>query len=277
MAIGRALDQPLLVASARLGLGRVYYRRRAYDDAEKNARLALDEFESQDAHRCKLAYTHQLLGIISVGRGNYEESTSELYRARDLFREAQEPIELGRTCKNLMEALSRLGRVDEALSAFEEAAAIFKAYDLQIEGASLYINLGFMHYSQGNLNQAETAFRQAYSPAMRRAGPIYLRSLIEMNLGNVLLQQGHAEESRIFFRNAVSGFRLVGAQTMLANSLDGLAETTLATGSREEAIAYYKEAHEIVAAIPEDAFANRMEKRFRSLLKELHAGPREGQ
>jgi predicted negative regulator of RcsB-dependent stress response len=112
---------------------------------------------------------------------------------------------------------------------------------------------------------------------MRRAGPIYLRSLIEMNLGNVLLQQGHAEESRIFFLNAVSGFRLVGAQTMLANSLDGLAETALAVGDREEAIADYEEAHAIVAAVPEDAFANRMERKFRVLLIELHTDSREGQ
>ena len=90
-----------------------------------------------------------------------------------------------------------------------------------------------------------------------------------MNLGNVLLQQGHTEESRTYFLSAVAGFRLVNSQTMLANSLDGLAEIALSTGDHREAVALYEEALAIVSAIPEDAFANRMEQRFVGMLEEL--------
>jgi tetratricopeptide (TPR) repeat protein len=268
-AIGRGLNDPLLVASSQLGLGQVHLRRHQYDLAERYARRALAAFESQGTLPDKVAHTRNLLGIIALNRGNHRESVQEFRVACALFRQADEPIEYARTCVNLTEALSRLGSVDEALKLSEEAIAILTTYDLRLERSRLYVNLGFLHYSQDDLAQAEAAFRQAYTPAMRRAGPGYLRSLIEMNLGNVLLLRGHAEEGRAFFLSAVAGFRLVNAQTMLANSLDGLAEIAIAAGDREEAVTYYVEALAIVSAIPEDAFARRLEKRFRSLLKEL--------
>ncbi|MGD8806401.1 MAG: tetratricopeptide repeat protein [Chloroflexota bacterium] len=268
-AVARSLGDPLLVARAQLGLGRVHFRRRHYDQAERYARLALAGFEALGTCLNLVANTCNLLGNIAVGRGDYDESTEHFYRARDLFRQAQVPIELGRTNVNLYEALGRLGRTQEALALFEEAATIFSTYDLYLERSRLYVNLGFLHYSQDDLAQAEAAFREAYTPAIRRAGPIYLRSLIEMNLGNLLLLKGAFEESRTYFLSAVAGFRQTNARAMLANSLDGLAEIAMVTGKNEEALALYEEALAIVTAIPEDAFANRMEKRFRGLLEEL--------
>jgi tetratricopeptide (TPR) repeat protein len=272
-AIGRALEDPFLVALAHLGLGRVYFRRRQYDRAEEYARFALAEFEAGGSHPGRAANARNLLGIITAGRGDYEEAASELYRARELFRQTGNEIELGRTTCNLCDALSRLGRVDEVLELHEEAAAIFEAYDKQLDLSLIYVNLGFLHYSQGQLAEAGAAFRQAYTPAIRRAGPVYYASLIEMNLGNVLLLQGDVEEARAYFLGAVKGFRLVNAKTMLANSMHGLAEVTLAAGEREEAVALLEDALAIVAAIPEDAFAKRMEKRFRGLLEGLRSPP----
>jgi tetratricopeptide (TPR) repeat protein len=252
----------------------VYLRQCDYEQAESYARLALSGFEAQQALVRMVAHAHNLLGLIAQRRGQYENCVREYYQARDLFSQARQPIDLARTSMNLCESLSRLGRVEEVLELSEQAAAIFTEYDLHLMSAYLNVQLGFFHYSRDDLIQAEAAFRRAYSPAIRRAGPIYLRSLIEMNLGNVLLLQSKPEESRVYFSSAVTGFRLVNAQTMLANSLDGLAETTLAAGDRREAVALYEEALAIVIAIPEDAFARRMERRFRSLLEELES-PRE--
>jgi tetratricopeptide (TPR) repeat protein len=267
--MGRALGDSVLVARAQLGQGEVHYRRREYEEAESYALLALDEFKRHDTLVVKLAQAHNLLGMTALGRGEFEESGRQFYMARDLFQQVEEPIEKGRTSVNLAQALGRLGRVDEALALAEEAGGIFDSYGLPIERSRLYVNLGFIHYSQGDLARARAAFRQAYTPAMRRAGPLDLRSLIEMNLGNVLLQQGELKESQTYFLSASAGFRLINNRTMLANSLDGLAEIALANGEINDAIASYEEALEIVISIPEDAFANRMEARFRELLKEL--------
>jgi len=270
-ALGRALNDPILIAESKLGLGRVYRRRHQYDLAERYARQALLEFEAWGAPPDKLAHTQNLLGIIALGRGDYENSAKALYQASDLFRQAHEPIELARTMLNLCLTLGRLGRAAEALELAGEAATIFTDYDLHLERSRLNVQLGLLHYNEGDLALAEAAFRQAYSPAMRRAGPLYERSMIEMNLGNALLQQGHTDESQDYFLSAVAGFRVVNARTMLANSLDGLAEISLATGHHREAVALYEEALAIVSAIPEDAFANRMEQRFVGLLEQLNS------
>jgi tetratricopeptide (TPR) repeat protein len=274
-ALGQLLDDGLLLALAHLGLGRVYMRRRQYAEAKQYARLALAGFEARSTGLRLPANARNLLGIIALERGDNEDARREFYQARDLFCQAQLPIEQARTNVNLCQALTRLGCAEEALELFEEAAAIFTEHDLHTERSRAYMSLGFLRYTQDDLPQAEAAFRRAYTPAMRRAGPIYLRSMIEMNLGNVLLQQGRREEARNYFLSAVAGFRLVNAQTMLANSLDGLAEITLAAGNRQEAIDLYEEALAIVTPIPENAFAQRMEKRFRGLLAELSLAPDE--
>lgn len=268
-AFAHMVDDPFILADTRRKLGEVHFRRHQYDEAERYARLALATLAAHGRAAAKEADARNLLGIVALGRGDYETSAAELYQACDLHREADEPIELARTMTNLCQTLSRLGRAAEVLALAHEAAGIFTEYDLRSERSRVYLHLGFFYYTRDDLAQAEEAFRQAYSPFMRRAGPVYIRSLIEMNLGNVLLLQGYAEESRAYFLSAVEGFRLVNSQTNLANSLDGLAETLLAAGDRQEAIALYEEALAIVTAIPEDAFAQRMELRFRGILEEL--------
>ena len=267
--IGRQLTDQSLIAHSHLSFGRVFLRKRSYAEAERYAQLALTEFEAGGAKPQKMANVYNLLGIIALGRGDYDASESYLRQACELFRQAIASIELGRSLANLCYTMENQGLTDETLEWFEEAAAIFTTYDLQIEHARLFNILGTNHYRQGNLTGAEVAFRQADTPIMRRSGPVYSQSLTEMNLGNVLLSQGRFEESRSYFIESVTGFRQVKSLTLLANSLDGLAETSIELGDREEAIGLYEEALEIVTAIPEDAIANRMEKRFRGILRDF--------
>jgi tetratricopeptide (TPR) repeat protein len=273
--LGRALDDAMLVAQAQLGLGRVYRWRGQYDLADQYANQALTAFSAPDISLQYAAHAYNLSGVIALGRGNYEVAATQLSEACDLFRKAMEPIELARSEVNLCEPLARLGRIDEALELLEEAAAIFTQYSHQLERARLYVNLGFLHYSRDDLVEAEAAFRKAYTPNLRQFGPIYQRSQIESNLGNVLLLQGHIEQARTYFLSAVAGFRLVDSRTWLANSLDGLADTTLAAGDRQEAISLYEEALAIVQEVPEDAWANRMETRFLGVLAELKSSAEE--
>ena len=267
--IGRQLDDQSLIARTNLRLGRVFLRQRSYAEAERYAQLALAEYETGAAAPQTMASAYNLLGIIAQGRGDYDASERYLRQACELFRQAKTPIELGRSLVNLCNTMESQGLTAETLGWFEEAAAIFTTYDLQIEYARLFNALGTLHYKQGGLAEAEAAFRKADTPIMRRSGPVYFQSLTEMNLGNVLLNRGRFEESRAYFLKCVAGFRQVNALTRLANSLDGLAETSIELGDREEAIGLYEEALDIVTAIPEDAFANRMEKRFRGILREL--------
>ncbi|UCG26015.1 MAG: tetratricopeptide repeat protein [Chloroflexota bacterium] len=267
--IARQLNDPYGLASAHLRLGQVYNRKRQYEATERYAQMAMDEFEAINAPPEKIADTLNLLGLVALGRGDWHKAETNLRRACDLFRRANKHVDVGRSLANLLLALEHTGRIDEAFEMSEEAGQIFTAYDLHLERARLYINLGTLHYRRGDLAKAEAAFRQADTSAMRRSGPVYLQSLTEMNLGNVLLSQGRIEESRPYLLKCVAGFRRVNAQIMLANSLEGLAETSIELGDRDEAIHLCEEALAIVAAIPEDAFANRLEKRVRTILDEL--------
>jgi tetratricopeptide (TPR) repeat protein len=265
----RQLNDALGLARAHLRLAQVYNRKRQYKAAERYGKMALDEFEAINTVLERIADACNLLGVVALGKGDWHKAESDLRRACELFRRANRPIDVGRSLANLLLVLEHTGRIDEALEISEEAGEIFAAYNLPLERARLYINLGVMHYGQGDLVKAEAAFREADTPAMRRSGPVYLQSLTEMNLGNVLLNQGRFEESRPYLLKCVAGFRRANAQIMLANSLECLAETSIEFGDRDEAIHQYEEALTIVAAIPHDDFANRLAKRVRKTLDGL--------
>lgn len=270
-AIGRRFDDQSLIAEAHLHLGQVFLRRRQYAQAEAYAQKALAGFEASHDQPHRTAATHNLLGIIALRRGDWDPSEANFRRAIELFRQAEMPHEVGRTMINLCLTFDHQGQIDEALAYLAEAATIFDAFDMQLERARLYQNLGTLHYHQGDLAKAEAAFRQADTPVMRRSGPVYWQSITEMNLGNVLLSQGQLEESRAYFLKCVAGFRRVKALVLLANSLEGLAETSVELGDRQEGLELYQEALAIVTALPDDAFANKIEKRLRDILRDLRS------
>ena len=267
--VARRLGDPHSMARAHLRLGQVYLRKRQYDAAERYGQMALDEFEAVNAPLERIADAFNLLGVVALGKGDWHKAESNLRRACDLFRRANKTVDVGRSLANLLLALEHTGRIDEVLEISEEAGEIFAVYDLQLERARLYINLGTLHYRQGELAKAEAAFCQADTQAMRRSGPVYLQSLTEMNLGNVLLSQGRFEESRPYLLKCVAGFRRVNAQIMLANALECLAETLIEIGDGDEAIHLCEEALAIVRAVPEDAWARKVEDRVCGALDEL--------
>ena len=119
------------------------------------------------------------------------------------------------------------------------------------------------------MEEAEAAFRRADSPYMRKQGRPYDRALTKMNLANVLLAQGRVNEAEKYWQASIQEWRQVDSRLMLANSLSGLAETYVEQGKFEEVIPLYQEALAIAIDHPDDAFAQRLRKRFEDALNDL--------
>lgn len=267
--IGRDLGDQCRLAQAAMRFGETYWRMRQNEKAEGYTRTALKILLELKADPNVVATCYHDLGSINQNLGNLGASESQLRQALDLRREHGETLLVARTLMNLGLTLDSADHPEDAIDCYEEAKDLFASVNNEFELARVENCLGTLHYYQGNLDDAEAAFRRANSPYMRRQGRPYDRALTKMNLANVLLANGRINEAEKYWIACIQEWRLVNSPLMLANSLSGLAETYVERGNFEEVIPLYEEALAIVIEYPDDTFAQRLRKRFEDALTDL--------
>lgn len=109
-------------------------------------------------------------------------------------------------------------------------------------GAALsQINLGIIHYQQGELSMAEAAFRQALTTLQ--------------NLGLVHRVRGEMEAAEICFRQSLAAARDVGDWQGEGQTLTNLGLSHKARGEHHEAERLDRASEEAYRALGEDAMA----------------------
>lgn len=267
--IGCDLDDKYRLAQAAMRFGETYWRMRQNDKAANYTRTALNILLDLNADPNLVAICYHDLGSINQNRGALDESEEQLRMALKLRREQGEPLGAARTLMNLGLTLDSADRPEEAIACYEEAKELFNSVSNDFELARVENCLGTLHYHQGNLDDAEAAFRRADSPYMRKQGRPYDRTLTKMNLANVLLAQGRLDAAEKYWQACIQEWRLMDSRLMLANSLSGLAETYVEQGKFEDVIPLYEEALAIVIEYPDDSWAQRLRDRFEDALAEL--------
>lgn len=144
---------------------------------------------------------------------------------------AADNIDESRTLNQLGNALSNLGKVDEAIATFEEALLHNPSL------LAIHVNLGSLYRSSGRLADA----MQILEEGKRIAGNSCPSALLN-NLGLVHLDEGNAEQSLRLFNEALDRFREERAQEMVLTLSSG-AESSMkvsdgGAGSVEDLILY---------------------------------------
>lgn len=260
--VGLRSEDEERTAFAQMHIAYIYYRQHRNDRAMRRAQAALKAFRKIAPESEMMAASLNASGLIAMNRNNLEEAESWLEEAVELYRRLDNPLEMGRALLNLGNALENMKRYDEAVGRYHEAHSQFVASGNRIDETRLYMSLGTLLYHQGKLNEAEEVFRLADSEYTRQWDTNYQLAQIKMNLANVLLAQGKLYESEAYWRECIPNWREAGARLTLANSLGGLAETLVAKGDAEEAIALFDEALAILAEFPKDAWAVRLQETF---------------
>jgi len=210
-------------------------------DAERDslvaaARVALDTGLDQAAKSLPLLMSYylnfrglcdDLLAVTAIG----------LDAARRLGDRAAE----GESLNNKGTALIGLKRYDEALTAYEEAAAIVReAGDHQAQG-ELAANLGVALSGLRRYEEALTAY-QAASAIFREARDRHGEGTALNNIGTVRHALGQYDEARAAYQEAVAVFRQTGDRHSLATALGNLANVFRSLGRSDEAAETYQEA-----------------------------------
>lgn len=133
-------------------------------------------------------------GQALVCEGSFEEGVSTLKEATQLApQQGQTYVQLASAYLKEYESdpQQKTGRLDEALSALEEAAAA------GADGAAVANLRGVVLYRQGKLEEAKTALQRATELGANRAG-------YHLDLGRVELELGQTEAAVATLRRAVS-------------------------------------------------------------------------
>ncbi len=236
------LNAPQAVAEADFNLSETYRLRRDYAQAEAYGLAALDTFTHLPGVEKWLASTLNTLGLTARELGQLETSAQRLEQAVALWRQLEQPTELGRTLNNLANTLQAQKKYAAALTQFQAAADVLASTASELDKSKVLLSLGNLHYQLEQFDQAEDAIRQADSPALRQSGDSYLRAVFYLNLGSVVLKQQRPEEAEGYLRQSLIFWRQTEHKRNLANACGTLAEALAAQGKGREARLYFDEA-----------------------------------
>ncbi len=271
-ALARELGDEGALARAYYNLGRGYYDRGQYEQAERHCQAALDILDGLDeADQSLMAWALDTMGLASGARGDLEKAGDYLARSLAIRRNLDDATGIARALSELANNLRFSGRLDEAIASFQEADQLLASTANELDKTIIRMNLGGAYFEKEEWSLAEQTFRQADSPYLRRSGNLSYQATITVSLGNVLLKQQRLVEAEAYLRLAVDLWRKVDDELNLANAVGSLGEALLLQGQASEAISLYDEALLLLERSPEHTWAKGLQESFEAERKEALA------
>ena len=187
-----------------------YFQAGRLDDAEAALKSAV-------AHDPTHGKSWHLLGLIQIGKGNYEAALELLQRAVACAPDS------GEAQNDLGAMLQIHGRLEEAAACYRRAIALMPNH------AEACQNLGVTLYDLGQIEGAIACYRRALA-----LDPNYVKA--HVNLGAALRDEGLSEEAIACYRRALA----IRPEYDLAQL--GVINALLSQGRLEEAIRFYERA-----------------------------------
>ena len=269
-------DEPEVRADLLGTLATVYYALALHDDA---LNLQIEAVEVRRATHPvdprKLAVDLNNLASSHFSQGRVEEAETLFREAITLYEAAGDRNEL-KASANLAVALSRQGKIADALETYEKALlrVAEESWDNAPVTADVFYGLGAAHKHRGNYPAAATAFRRALRiyDLDPQTKPTRLGQ-VKSSLGEVLHELGRLSEARIFLEETLAIRRRVlgDDHPSTAGSRRKLAQLLMDLGELEQAEALLKLAGGTYDALGDDVGAARV-REAQVRLEEL-AGP----
>ena len=261
-SLARKLGKKDRLAQAQHNLAILFWRMRQYEDAATNARQALAGFQEIEGSDRQMGGVYTILGLIDYGRGNYAKAISAHSQAVAYFRKTDFKVLLARSLVNLALAQEGGGDIAGAKASYEEARAILKDTDYEMDKSRIDLSLGSLLFNTQQIEEAEQAYLRAYSPYLKRSGLVYYQGLATNNLGNVYLEQDRFGEAEVILRESLALWERANAPLQAANSTGALGKALAAQGKMLEAMTCFDLAIAGAEAFPEDEWAKQVLKEF---------------
>src|SRR6266511_2281634 len=246
-------DQPRIRSNLAQALTARYELIGAPEDLEqaiRAARHALDATSNRDT-----GYIPALSNLLSSLRLSYERTgrRTDLEEVTELGeRAATEALSEGAHRATLWSDLGivyrELGRLEEAVRAYEQALDIFRSAGDRVGGARALSNSGIVYRELGRLEEAGRAYEQALD-IFRSAGDQVGEARALSNSGIVYQELRRLEEAVRAYEQALDIFRSAGDRVGEARALSNSGIVYRELGRLEEAVRAYEQALDIFRPI----------------------------
>ena len=227
----------------------------------EEARVVLDEAtraasESQNTAG-KAIFATGLLAMMAVRQQRYDvaESVAEdaLQRATPGSEDIGELAGLGRLHLVMGHALSRRGKVEDAMGHYEQSTTCFAAIGDDIGSAMTELSMGNLAYRREALDEAAQIYRRV-ADRCETIDYHFGRTLANTNLGNVLYDQGKLEDALRRLRLAEQELRRLRTLDYLPETLRLIAQCLVGKGDAHGARVAASEAAELARTFGNEAW-----------------------
>jgi len=161
------------------------------------------------------------LGGALIGLGRYDEALTRYQDAAAVFRQAHNPRAEAESSANLAVALTGLGRYDEALTAYQDALAVLRVTGDQQVAGAALNNLGIALGVLQRYDEARAAYQDAVA-IFRDVGDRHGLAMTLGNLGNVLQSLERPADAISIYQEAAGIFRETGDRPREEAALESL-------------------------------------------------------
>jgi tetratricopeptide (TPR) repeat protein len=170
-------------------------RQRDYEAAREDVERALELAEGIDDPRA-LAHVFFQASLIAEREGQWVSARAYAERARALYEEVDDQLDVGRMLNNLGGLNFLLGKPTEALKYLQDSVTVLiDVGGRPEEVANAVASLAHVQLDQGDLQAAEEQARQALSLLNDREDRLGEIGNAQLLLGRSLLEQGRLEET----------------------------------------------------------------------------------
>jgi tetratricopeptide (TPR) repeat protein len=222
---------------------RCYRRQNDWEAARADVEIALELSERLD-DRGALAHGYFQASIIAERSGQWVLARSHAERAKALYEEQDDRLNVGRLLNNLGGLTFLLGDARKAEGLLREAFSVALEIDSKPDAAQAVSSLAQVHLKTGEVELAEEQARQALSLLDGRVDFLDEQGNALLVLGRALLEQGRLDEAEEALAATDATFEQLSATSQRAAAWTAQAELSIRRGDRDEALRLYRRAAE---------------------------------
>lgn len=220
------------------------YRRQSDWEAARGDVAAALELSERLGDRDALAHGYFQASIIAERNGQWVLARSHAERAKALYEEQDDRLNVGRLLNNLGGLTFLLGDAEKAAELLREAFTVALEVDSRPDAAQAVSSLAQVHLHTGEVELAEEQARQALSLLDGRVDFLDEQGNAQLVLGRALLEQGRLDEADQALAASEATFEQLSLTSHRAAAWTAQAELSIRRGDKDTALTLYRRASE---------------------------------
>jgi tetratricopeptide (TPR) repeat protein len=198
-------------------------------------------FYQADANLHRVGVLLHGIGSVYSQTGKVDEALTHFQQALPIRREVHDRSGEGATLHNIGSVYSQTGKVDEALTHFQQALPIRREVHDRSGEGATLHGIGSVYLNVGKVDEALTHFQQAL-PILREVHDRSGEGATLHGIGSVYLNVGKVDEALTHFQQALPILREVHDRKGEGATLHGIGRVYSKTGKVDEALTHFQHA-----------------------------------